>query len=171
MPDEEEFEDNPMAALLASARAAAEEYDGSDDEDEEMESEVTELDVKVNPGDDVFNESSRKAFDKIFKTVVDQADVILYVLDSRDPEGTRSRAVESAILSNPDKRLIFILNKVDLIPAENLQNWVNTLRLTFPTLPLRAANSGPVTGRQLCNKNVTQQSTSTALLDALKKVR
>lgn len=169
VPDEEELEENPMAALLASARAAAEEYDGSDDEDEEMESEVTELDVKVNPGDDVFNESSRKAFDKIFKTVVDQADVILYVLDSRDPEGTRSRAVEAAILSNPDKRLIFILNKVDLIPAENLQNWVNTLRLTFPTLPLRAANSGPVTGRQLCNKNVTQQSTSTALLDALKK--
>lgn len=169
-PEPTEDDENPMAALLASARQAAAEYeDESDDEvmDEGMDSTVTQLNVKVNQGDDVFNESSRKAFDKIYKTVVDQADVILYVLDARDPEGTRSRAVEAAVLTNPDKRLIFVLNKVDLIPTENLQAWVNTLRLTFPTLPLRASSSA--VSKSLAAKNVTQQTTSTALLDALKK--
>jgi len=58
-------------------------------------------------------DSSRRAFDKIFKQVLDAADVVLYFLMHRDPEGTRSREVERQIMAaeSGSKRLILVLNK------------------------------------------------------------
>lgn len=49
------------------------------------------------------------------KKVIDKADVILHVLDSRDPEGTRSSEIEE-MAKETGKKLIYILNKIDLIP-------------------------------------------------------
>ncbi|KAK4232261.1 putative nuclear GTP-binding protein [Podospora fimiseda] len=167
-------ESNPLAALIASARKAAEKYDkelqsGDDMDDDEDNSDYDDSEgesgaVKV-PG----GTSSRSAFDKVFKQVVEQADVVLYVLDSRDPEGTRSRDVEKAVLAaaGGGKRLIFILNKVDLIPPPVLRDWLAHLRRFFPTLPLRASNPAP--NAQVFNhRDITVQSTSTALFKALK---
>ena len=57
--------------------------------------------------------------DKIFKQVVDAADIIPYVLDAQDPEGTRSREMERQIVgaNGSEKRLILISNKIDLVPG------------------------------------------------------
>ena len=51
--------------------------------------------------------------------MVDAADIILYVLDAQDPEGTRSRDVERQIMGadGSEKRLILILNRIDLVPG------------------------------------------------------
>ncbi|OIW34754.1 hypothetical protein CONLIGDRAFT_639093 [Coniochaeta ligniaria NRRL 30616] len=168
-------ESNPMAALIASARKAAEKYDkdlqsGSDiDEDDEDSSEDEDEEeysgaVRVTGG-----ATSRSAYDKVFKTVVDQADVVLYVLDARDPEGTRSRDVERSVMAaaSGGKRLILVLNKVDLIPPPVLRGWLAHLRRFFPTLPLRA--SGPAPNAHTFNhRDMTVQSTSSALFRALK---
>jgi nuclear GTP-binding protein len=44
--------------------------------------------------------------------------VILHVLDARDPEGTRCRNVEDYLRKEQrHKQLVFVLNKVDLVPA------------------------------------------------------
>jgi nuclear GTP-binding protein len=166
---------NPMAALIASARRAAEKYDkelqsGSDmDEDDKDDSESDDEEehsgaIRVTGG-----ATSRSAYDKVFKTVVDQADVVLYVLDARDPEGTRSRDVERSVMAavSGGKRLILILNKVDLIPPPVLRGWLTHLRRSFPTLPLRA--SGPAPNAHTFNhRDMTVQSTSAALFRALK---
>lgn len=114
-------------------------------------------------------ETSRKQFDKLFKQLVDTADVILYVLDARDPDGTRSREVERQIMAaaGGEKRLILVLNKIDLIPSHVLKAWLVYLRRYFPTLPLKACNSAP-NSQAFDHKSLTVQGTSTALLKALK---
>jgi nuclear GTP-binding protein len=159
-----------MAALLASAKARVSEYNGDeqgdDMEDDGSEDEWNGIEETPQAGR---AESSRKSFDKIFKEVVDAADVVLYVLDARDPEGTRSREVERQIMSADagEKRLILILNKVDLIPPQALKGWLTHLRRYFPTLPLQASNPA-ANARTFDHKQLTVKATSEALFRALK---
>ncbi|KAK0730475.1 P-loop containing nucleoside triphosphate hydrolase protein [Lasiosphaeris hirsuta] len=164
-------ESNPLAALVASARKAAEQYDRELQSGDEMEDGDSDSDDDSNAGvtEVQGGASSRKAFDKVFKQVVEQADVILYVLDARDPESTRSRDVERSVMAAAQggKRLILVLNKVDLIPPPVLRAWLVHLRSYFPTLPLRA--SGPAANAHTFNhRDMTVQSTSAALFRALK---
>ncbi|KAG9232906.1 P-loop containing nucleoside triphosphate hydrolase protein [Amylocarpus encephaloides] len=172
MDDEMDEDENPMAALLASARAAAADYEDdveSDDGMGEDEASDSGSEAGAESGLSTRKEGSRKAFDKVFKQVVDQADVVLYVLDARDPEGTRSKEVERMVMAaaSGGKRLILILNKIDLVPSPVLKAWLIHLRRYFPTIPLRA--SGPAANAHTFNhKQLTVQSTSQTLFKALK---
>ncbi|KAL2212135.1 hypothetical protein CC79DRAFT_1329438 [Sarocladium strictum] len=167
--DEDIDESNPMAALLASARAAADSYDRTlqddamdeDDSDASDDSDVGQVSVG--------QASSRKTYDKVFKSVIEQADVVLYVLDARDPEGTRSRDVERSIMAAAagGKRLILVVNKIDLVPPKVLRDWLVYLRRYFPTLPLRAAGAAP-NAHTFNHRDLTAQTTSAALFKALK---
>ncbi|KAK6212916.1 hypothetical protein QIS74_08918 [Colletotrichum tabaci] len=170
--DDDVDESNPMAALLASARAAAETYekdlrDSDDDDDDSMDDDSDDSDAA--PEIAVGNATSRKAFDKVFKNVVEQADVILYVLDARDPESTRSRDVERSVMAaaSGGKRLILVVNKIDLVPPKVLKDWLIHLRRSFPTLPLRASNAAP-NAQTFNHKELTVQKTSADLFRALK---
>ena len=63
------------------------------------------------------NDQSRKIFIKELKEVIENSDVVLEVLDSRDPLSCRSLELENFIKSQKDtKKIVLILNKVDLIP-------------------------------------------------------
>lgn len=174
--DDEGSEDaNPMAALVASAQARAVEYDGGaltgdvdSGDDDEHGAEGVQLSGAVT-ADHRNPDSSRKAFDKIFKQVLDTADVVLYVLDARDPEGTRSKEVERQIMAadGGSKRLILVLNKIDLVPPPVLKGWLAHLRRYFPTIPLRA--STPASNAQTFDhKQLTLKATSETLLRSLK---
>lgn len=95
--DEEDDGANGLAALLESAQSAAKEYNGEGDNedndmidsDEDVEYELSE--VEDDEEDQTGLDKSRKSYDKIFKSVVEASDVVLYVLDARDPESTRSK--------------------------------------------------------------------------------
>ncbi|EED24098.1 GTP binding protein, putative [Talaromyces stipitatus ATCC 10500] len=188
--DEDGEDQNPMAALLASARARAAEYeeeneddemsydDDDEDEDEDrMEQDGEDGGVSLSGQVDIptissqvsSKESSRRAFDKVFKQVAAAADVILYVLDARDPEGTRSKDVEREIMAaeGGSKRLILILNKIDLVPPAVLKGWLIHLRRYFPTLPLKASNGAP-NAHSFDHKQLTVKGTSETLFKALK---
>ena len=184
LPDEDMNEDtpnssgNPMSALLASARARAAEYENEPDEDDD---EMEDDDDERQGGTDLAAvsslptsspqtlESSRRAFDKVFRSVLSISDVLLYVLDARDPNGTRSREIEREITAADagSKRLILILNKIDLVPPPVLKAWLLYLRRYFPTLPLRANTSAP-NARTFDHKALTVKGTSETLLRALK---
>lgn len=59
---------------------------------------------------------SRKSFFKEFMKVVKASDVIIEVVDARDPQGTRCPAVEQQILQlDPNKKIIIVLNKIGTI--------------------------------------------------------
>jgi nuclear GTP-binding protein len=50
------------------------------------------------------------------------------VLDARDPQGTRSLALEEQMRKNcPHKHMMLLINKADLIPVWVLKKWVQHL--------------------------------------------
>ena len=60
---------------------------------------------------------SKRIWNELYK-VIDSSDVVIHVLDARDPEGTRCRSVEKYIQTEaPHKHLVFVLNKCDLVPT------------------------------------------------------
>uniref|UniRef100_A0A8C4J965 Guanine nucleotide-binding protein-like 3 n=1 Tax=Dromaius novaehollandiae TaxID=8790 RepID=A0A8C4J965_DRONO len=73
------------------------------------------------------------------KNVIEASDVVLEVLDARDPLGCRCPQLEQAVCSGGDKKLLLVLNKIDLVPKENLEKWLNYLKNEFPTVAFKSA--------------------------------
>ena len=64
--------------------------------------------------------------------VLDSSDVVIMVLDARDPMGTRCRNVEKYLREEkPHKHLIFILNKSDLVPTRITVSFKNLFYFKF----------------------------------------
>jgi len=57
------------------------------------------------------------------KKVIDRSEVIVMVLDARDPEGTRAEEIES-LVTESNKKIVYVINKVDLVPPENAIAWI-----------------------------------------------
>lgn len=86
-------------------------------------------------------QQSRRAYLRELKKVVDTADVLLQVLDCRDPIGSRMhQTLEDIILSKSDKRMVLVLNKIDLVPKEVVGRWLTVLRRSHPTIAIKACN-------------------------------
>lgn len=82
---------------------------------------------------------SRKLFIKDLKQVIEASDVILEVVDARDPLTYRSKELENQILSYPEeKKIIIIVNKIDLVSTENAQAWKDYLKKEFPCVLFKA---------------------------------
>jgi nuclear GTP-binding protein len=108
-------------------------------------------------------EQIRRHYVRMLHKVIDQSDIVILVLDARDPEGCRSRLVEEEVRrrESEGKKLVFVLNKIgmnvsfiwclhsslpctvgeDLVTKENAQQWLRYLRHSTPTLPFRSASS------------------------------
>ncbi|RUS22177.1 P-loop containing nucleoside triphosphate hydrolase protein [Endogone sp. FLAS-F59071] len=95
-------------------------------------------------------DNSRKAYYHEFRKVLDNADVILEVLDARDPLGCRAKHIERMIIdSGLNKRVILILNKIDLVSRENVEEWLKYLRNEYPTIAFKSST-------QIQRKNLSQ---------------
>lgn len=118
--------------------------------DPERDDEVyTGLDMKSAAA----GQNSRRAYLRELRKVVDGSDVILQVLDARDPLGTRSTAVEDMVLGKSGKKLVYVLNKADLVPREVLAGWLAFLRKSHAAVPFKCntqaqkGNLGRATGK------------------------
>jgi len=131
-----------------------EEEDGSEnDEDDEDENNGMAISGDVNHYDEDNNDdnndnigtinhknygqNSRRAYLSELRKVIERADVILHILDARDPLGTRSTSVEDMVSRYPYKKLVYILNKADLVPKNILIDWLTYLRKNYPTIPFK----------------------------------
>jgi nuclear GTP-binding protein len=122
------------------AEESAEKYSGEKDHDLIRD----DGGVKQQPRDWVFAAGqSRRIWNELHK-VVDSADVLLQVLDARDPMGTRSKYIEDFLRKEKKhKHLFFILNKVDLVPIWVTQRWVAILSSEYPTIAFHASLTHP----------------------------
>ncbi|KAL4172978.1 hypothetical protein KRP22_008135 [Phytophthora ramorum] len=78
---------------------------------------------------------------KDLKHAVQRADLVMVVLDARDPQGSRSLSLEDGLVAKGQKKVLLVLNKVDLVSVETAQKWVAYLRRFHPTIPVRALNA------------------------------
>ncbi|BFZ63133.1 GTPase required for pre-60S ribosomal subunit nuclear export and maturation [Saitoella coloradoensis] len=82
---------------------------------------------------------SKRIWNELYK-VIDSSDVVVMVIDARDPIGTRCKTVEKYLREEqPHKHLIFVLNKCDLVPTWAAANWVKILSKEYPTLAFHAS--------------------------------
>jgi nuclear GTP-binding protein len=82
-------------------------------------------------------QNSRRAFLKELRKTVEGSDVILQVLDARDPIGTTSTAVQEMVSAKDNKKLVYVLNKSDLVPSAVLAGWLKYLRRNYPAVPFK----------------------------------
>ncbi|KAI1400219.1 nucleolar GTP-binding protein [Hypoxylon fuscum] len=92
----------------------------------------------------IFNKGqSKRIWNELYK-VLDASDVVIHVLDARDPLGTRCRSVEKYLREEaPHKHLIFVLNKTDLVPTGVAAAWVRHLSKDYPTLAFHSSITNP----------------------------
>jgi nuclear GTP-binding protein len=104
---------------------------------------------------------SRRAYYKELRKVVEASDVLIEVLDARDPEGCRNKEIEDQALKE-GKKVILLVNKIDLVPPQNARMWQRYLRRELPTVLFKATtqtqSSNIATGATLHKKSLMQNS-------------
>lgn len=129
-----------MEALVEQAQKAEESYTAENDRDLARE----EPDFKVESQEMVFKAGQSKRIWNELHKVIDSSDILINVLDARDPQGTRCYQVEEFLKKEkPHKHIIFVLNKVDLVPVWVTQKWVAILSAVNPTLAFHASIMNP----------------------------
>lgn len=102
------------------------------------------------------------------QAVLGQADVVVQILDARDPLSFRSAQLEEAAAAKSGRKILLILNKIgeylmscvylihwkenlyiDTCPREALESWAAHLRTQHPTLFFRSATSFLPAGPEL----------------------
>ncbi|KAM9213291.1 nucleolar GTP-binding protein 2 isoform 2-T2 [Leptosomus discolor] len=103
-----------VQSLVENAEASSESYDQGKDRDLVTE----DTGVRDEAQEEIYKKGqSKRIWGELYK-VIDSSDVVVQVLDARDPMGTRSPHVESYLKKEKHwKHLIFVLNKCDLVPT------------------------------------------------------
>ncbi|EPS64656.1 hypothetical protein M569_10122, partial [Genlisea aurea] len=82
---------------------------------------------------------SKRIWGELYK-VIDSSDVVVQVLDARDPQGTRCHHLEKHLKEHcKHKHMILLLNKCDLVPAWATKGWLRILSKEYPTLAFHAS--------------------------------
>jgi len=131
-------------SLVDSASKKQESY--NEDGDEKLESHIEKklMEFKDERRDPLLRAGqSKRIYNELFK-VIDSSDILLQVVDVRDPMGTRSPYLENYLKKEkPFKHLVIILNKCDLVPVHVTKAWIKILSQEYPTLSFRASTDHP----------------------------
>ncbi|XP_029826831.3 nucleolar GTP-binding protein 2 [Ixodes scapularis] len=128
-----------LQELVQAVDALSQKYDATKDGDL-----VRDEEPKDRAREEVMAKGqSKRIWNELYK-VIDSSDVVVQVLDARDPMGTRSKFIENFMRKEkPHKHLVFVLNKCDLVPTWVTQRWVAVLSADFPTMAFHASLNNP----------------------------
>ncbi|MBN2152796.1 MAG: 50S ribosome-binding GTPase [Candidatus Lokiarchaeota archaeon] len=84
-----------------------------------------------------------KAWEIIWNNVR-KAELVLEVIDARNPQGTRSPEIEAFVRKQENRRLAIVLNKIDLAPRHIVQEWEALLAKESPTICISARHPSNV---------------------------
>ncbi|WAQ87404.1 hypothetical protein PtA15_8A308 [Puccinia triticina] len=122
----------PVDGLGKFIKGGEEQMEEADSQEDEEQHNVA-VDYILSAG------TSKRIWSELYK-VIDSSDVILHVLDARDPLGTRCLSVENYLQKEKrGKKMVWILNKVDLVPGWVASRWVKYLSKFHPTVAFHAS--------------------------------
>lgn len=135
---------NLLASDMQSLVANAEMSTGSYDQGKDRDLVTEDTGVRNEAQEEIYKKGqSKRIWGELYK-VIDSSDVVVQVLDARDPMGTRSPHIETYLKKEkPWKHLIFVLNKCDLVPTWATKRWVAVLSQDYPTLAFHASLTNP----------------------------
>jgi nuclear GTP-binding protein len=84
-----------------------------------------------------------KAWEIIWNNVR-KAELVLEVLDARNPQGTRSPEIEAYVKRQENRRIALVLNKIDLAPRHVVLEWGTLLAKEYPTIAINARHPSNV---------------------------
>ena len=120
------FEVSDLETLRLKSEERQENFEEKEQVEDSMKAEAREEIMKKG--------RSKRIWNELYK-VIDSSDVVVQVLDARDPQGTRSKHIENFIKKeNSHKHLILLLNKCDLVPIWVTKKWLQILSADFPTM-------------------------------------
>lgn len=90
---------------------------------------------------------SKRIWAELYK-VLDSSDVVVHILDARNPQGTECTSIKKYIGENVHKHLVYLLNKVDLVPTGITAKWLAHFSQRHPTLAYHAASIDRSYGKQ-----------------------
>ncbi|KAH9973341.1 NGP1NT-domain-containing protein [Lactifluus volemus] len=83
--------------------------------------------------------TSRRIYGELYK-VIDSSDVVLHVLDARDPLGTLCESVLEYIRKEKaHKQVVLVINKCDLVPNWVTARYIQHLTPRYPTIAFHAS--------------------------------
>lgn len=131
-------------SLVETATKSQESYNEEDDVKLESQIEKKSMEFRDERRDPLLRAGqSKRIYNELFK-VIDSSDVLLQVVDVRDPMGTRSSYLENYLKKEkPFKHLVIVLNKCDLVPVNVTKAWIKHLSKEYPTLSFRASTTNP----------------------------
>eukprot|EP00536_Pseudo-nitzschia_multiseries_P012157 jgi/Psemu1/290110/fgenesh1_pg.448_\ len=140
---------NPYSKLLNVAQTSHQTYESRNSREGIVpwgrdsnltKTEGENVDWRHEKKDDLFLKGQSKRIWGEFFKVVDCSDVILHIIDARNVPGTRCTMIERHVRDNAShKHLVFVLNKIDLVPNWVAKRWMGELAKDRPTIAFHAS--------------------------------
>jgi nuclear GTP-binding protein len=136
-----------MLRQMKEKKDEAARIDQADSEDEFFEkedsSDFSETEILKEPEPPSTQKKERVPKKQLYRhyvNVIKNSDIIIEVLDGRDPLGSRSEEVENLIKEiDPNKTIILLINKIDELSRDNIESWLTYFRKQIPTLAFQSA--------------------------------
>ncbi|THV05205.1 NGP1NT-domain-containing protein [Dendrothele bispora CBS 962.96] len=124
------------AAAAEEAETVREEGQGAD----AVGSSVSEPKTHADWNEPIYAKgTSRRIYGELYK-VIDSSDVILHILDARDPMGTLCESVLEYIKKEKaHKQVVLVINKCDLVPNWVTARYIQHLTPRYPTIAFHAS--------------------------------